>query len=140
MLYDHMNCLTCFTYSGYNINDLFKEAQTRWLKPAEVLFILQNHEKYKVTPEPPQQPVSKFPFCSSCFFFSIELGRHRFIDIPIEFVLTIDWILQQVDLYFFLTRGSFGFSVEMDTVGVRRGMEGLLVKHMNDLRFVKVVH
>lgn len=58
------------TQSGYNINDLFKEAQTRWLKPAEVLFILQNHEKYKVTPEPPQQPVS-----GSLFLFNKRILR-----------------------------------------------------------------
>ncbi|KAK9934348.1 hypothetical protein M0R45_021495 [Rubus argutus] len=58
------------TQSGYNINDLFKEAQTRWLKPVEVLFILQNHEKYKVTPEPPQQPVS-----GSLFLFNKRILR-----------------------------------------------------------------
>ncbi|XP_061991511.1 calmodulin-binding transcription activator 4 isoform X1 [Rosa rugosa] len=56
--------------SGYNINDLFQEAQSRWLKPAEVLFILQNHEKYKVTPEPPQQPVS-----GSLFLFNKRILR-----------------------------------------------------------------
>ncbi|XP_030496224.2 calmodulin-binding transcription activator 4 isoform X2 [Cannabis sativa] len=44
--------------SGYDINDLFQEAQSRWLKPAEVLFILQNHEKYKLTQEPPKKPTS----------------------------------------------------------------------------------
>ncbi|PON54974.1 Serine/threonine protein kinase [Trema orientale] len=44
--------------SGYDINDLFNEAQSRWLKPAEVLFILQNHEKYKLTQEPPKKPTS----------------------------------------------------------------------------------
>ncbi|KAG8639970.1 hypothetical protein MANES_13G010200v8 [Manihot esculenta] len=42
--------------SGYDINVLFQEAQTRWLKPAEVLYILQNHEKYKFTHEPPHKP------------------------------------------------------------------------------------
>lgn len=45
--------------AGYDIEDLFKEAQSRWLKPAEVLFILQNHEKYQLTQEPPQRPTSK---------------------------------------------------------------------------------
>ena len=44
--------------TGYDINDLFREALTRWLKPAEVLFILQNHDKYQLTEEPPQQPTS----------------------------------------------------------------------------------
>ncbi|CAN6548676.1 unnamed protein product [Malus baccata var. baccata] len=56
--------------SGYNINDLFQEAQTRWLKPAEVLFILQNHEKYKIAPEPPQQPSS-----GSLFLFNKRILR-----------------------------------------------------------------
>uniref|UniRef100_A0A2P2J6R9 Uncharacterized protein MANES_12G009600 n=1 Tax=Rhizophora mucronata TaxID=61149 RepID=A0A2P2J6R9_RHIMU len=41
---------------GYDINNLFREAQMRWLKPAEVLSILQNHDKYQLTQEPPQQP------------------------------------------------------------------------------------
>ncbi|GLU06224.1 hypothetical protein SLE2022_232720 [Rubroshorea leprosula] len=44
--------------SDYDINKLFQEAQTRWLKPAEVLFILQNNEKYLLTQEPPHKPTS----------------------------------------------------------------------------------
>ncbi|GKV17650.1 hypothetical protein SLEP1_g28124 [Rubroshorea leprosula] len=44
--------------SGFDINKLFREAQTRWLKPAEVHFILQNHEKYQIIHEPPQKPSS----------------------------------------------------------------------------------
>lgn len=40
----------------YDIEYLFQEAKRRWLKPAEVLFILQNHEKYELTQEPPQKP------------------------------------------------------------------------------------
>ncbi|GLT73799.1 hypothetical protein SLA2020_456330 [Shorea laevis] len=44
--------------AGYDINKLFQEAQTRWLKPPEVLFILQNNEKYLLTQEPPHQPTS----------------------------------------------------------------------------------
>ncbi|XP_039047334.1 calmodulin-binding transcription activator 4-like isoform X1 [Hibiscus syriacus] len=44
--------------SGYDVNSLFREAQSRWLKPAEVLFILQNHEKYELTDAPPQKPTS----------------------------------------------------------------------------------
>ncbi|XP_021899629.1 calmodulin-binding transcription activator 4-like [Carica papaya] len=42
--------------SEYDIEYLFQEAKRRWLKPAEVLFILQNHEKYELTQEPPQKP------------------------------------------------------------------------------------
>lgn len=45
--------------SEYDINNLFREAQARWLKPAEVFFILQNHEKYELTQEPPQKPTGK---------------------------------------------------------------------------------
>lgn len=67
-------CTIMRMFSGYNINDLFQEAQTRWLKPAEVLYILQNNEKFKLAPEPPQQPSSKSPF-------GIVVGCH--IGIPI---------------------------------------------------------
>ncbi|ONI29951.1 hypothetical protein PRUPE_1G224000 [Prunus persica] len=56
--------------SGYNINDLLQEAQTRWLKPAEVLYILQNHEKFKLASEPPQQPSS-----GSLFLFNKRVLR-----------------------------------------------------------------
>ncbi|KAL3501006.1 hypothetical protein ACH5RR_035455 [Cinchona calisaya] len=42
--------------SGYNINELFSEAQSRWLKPAEVLFILQNHEDRMITHHLLQKP------------------------------------------------------------------------------------
>ncbi|KAG2702751.1 hypothetical protein I3760_06G105000 [Carya illinoinensis] len=58
------------TQSGYDIKDLFREAQTRWLKPAEVLFILQNHEKYQLTEESPQQPTS-----GSLFLFNKRVLR-----------------------------------------------------------------
>ena len=53
----YMCLLLCWT-SGYNLNDLVREAQSRWLKPAEVLFILQNHENQMITNEPPQKPGS----------------------------------------------------------------------------------
>lgn len=44
--------------SGFNIKELQQAAQTRWLKPAEVLFILQNHTNYQITQEAPQKPPS----------------------------------------------------------------------------------
>ncbi|XWS63886.1 hypothetical protein CRYUN_Cryun06bG0139700 [Craigia yunnanensis] len=56
--------------SGYDINNLLQEAQARWLKPAEVLFILQNHEKYQLTQEPPQKPRS-----GSLFLFNKRVLR-----------------------------------------------------------------
>ncbi|KAF5449317.1 hypothetical protein F2P56_029779 [Juglans regia] len=58
------------TQLGYDIRDLFQEAQTRWLKPVEVLFILQNHEKYQLTEKPPRQPTS-----GSLFLFNKRVLR-----------------------------------------------------------------
>jgi hypothetical protein len=49
-------------------------------------------------------------------------------------------ILQQVDLCFYLTKGSLGSSVEMVIIGVKRRMEGLLGKRTSDLRSVKYVY
>ncbi|CAL5214048.1 unnamed protein product [Lathyrus oleraceus] len=54
----------------YDINDLYQEAQRRWLKPAEVMYILQNNEKYQFTHEPPQQPTS-----GSLFLFNRRVLR-----------------------------------------------------------------
>lgn len=54
----HSNFVFVLGYE-YDINDLFEEAQRRWLKPAEVMYVLQNHEKYQFTEEPPQRPTSK---------------------------------------------------------------------------------
>ncbi|KAL3511453.1 hypothetical protein ACH5RR_030854 [Cinchona calisaya] len=56
--------------SGYNINDLVREAQSRWLKPAEVLFILESHENQMITHEPPQKPGS-----GSLFLFNKRVLR-----------------------------------------------------------------
>ncbi|KAK0600134.1 hypothetical protein LWI29_011983 [Acer saccharum] len=40
----------------YDIESLFQEARSCWLKLAEVHFILQNHEKYQLNQEAPQKP------------------------------------------------------------------------------------
>ncbi|PWA44904.1 Ankyrin repeat-containing protein [Artemisia annua] len=56
--------------SGYNIMDLVREAHVRWLKPAEVLFILQNYEESQLTHEPPQKPPS-----GSLFLFNKRVLR-----------------------------------------------------------------
>uniref|UniRef100_A0A5B7B9D0 Putative calmodulin-binding transcription activator 4 isoform X2 n=1 Tax=Davidia involucrata TaxID=16924 RepID=A0A5B7B9D0_DAVIN len=56
--------------SGYNIKDLVQEAQTRWLKPAEVFFILQNYKEQQLTHEPPQRPAS-----GSLFLFNKRVLR-----------------------------------------------------------------
>ncbi|XP_062201278.1 calmodulin-binding transcription activator 4-like [Phragmites australis] len=42
--------------SGFNIHKLEHEVKTRWLKPHEVLRILQNHEWLTVTHKPPHKP------------------------------------------------------------------------------------
>ncbi|XP_010470633.1 PREDICTED: calmodulin-binding transcription activator 4 isoform X1 [Camelina sativa] len=44
--------------SEYDISTLYQEAQTRWLKPPEVQFILQNHERLTLTDVAPQRPTS----------------------------------------------------------------------------------
>ncbi|PHU03021.1 Calmodulin-binding transcription activator 4 [Capsicum chinense] len=41
--------LSWWEVAGYDINDLVREAQIRWLKPAEVLFILRNHENHQLS-------------------------------------------------------------------------------------------
>ncbi|XP_031124531.1 calmodulin-binding transcription activator 4 isoform X3 [Ipomoea triloba] len=58
------------TEAGYNFSDLIREAQGRWLKPAEVLFILQNHENHQIAHEPPQKPGS-----GSLFLFNKRVLR-----------------------------------------------------------------
>ncbi|CAN7129551.1 unnamed protein product [Brassica rapa subsp. narinosa] len=42
----------------YEIRTLNQEAQTRWLKPPEVYFILKNHERYELTHKAPHKPTS----------------------------------------------------------------------------------
>ncbi|GMP82306.1 hypothetical protein CsSME_00036678 [Camellia sinensis var. sinensis] len=56
--------------SGYNINELVQEAQRRWLKPAEVLFILQNYQEDQITNEP-----AKIPASGSLFLFNKRVLR-----------------------------------------------------------------
>jgi len=49
-----------FFFSEYEISTLYQEAHSRWLKPPEVLFILQNHESLTLTNTAPQRPTSMF--------------------------------------------------------------------------------
>ncbi|KAK1415859.1 hypothetical protein QVD17_31647 [Tagetes erecta] len=56
--------------SGYNITDLVQQAQIRWLKPGEVLFILQNFEETQLTNVPVQKPPS-----GSLFLFNKRVLR-----------------------------------------------------------------
>lgn len=46
------------------------------------------------------------------------------------------WVFQQVGLYFFSIKGSFVSFAKMVIIGVKKRMEELLGKHMNDSRFV----
>ncbi|KAM7269197.1 hypothetical protein ACFE04_024694 [Oxalis oulophora] len=54
----------------YDISKLFEAAQSRWLKPGEVYFILQNHDKFQLTEEPPHLPNS-----GSLFLFNKRVLR-----------------------------------------------------------------
>ncbi|XP_068655869.1 calmodulin-binding transcription activator 4-like isoform X2 [Aristolochia californica] len=54
-----------------DIDKLYQEAQNRWLKPAEVHFLLQNYEKQHLMQENPQNPPS-----GSLFLFNRRV--HRF--------------------------------------------------------------
>ncbi|KAK8643472.1 hypothetical protein V6N13_012771 [Hibiscus sabdariffa] len=56
--------------TGYDIDDLFRKAQSRWLKPAEVLFILQNHENCQFQQQLPHKPTS-----GSLFLFDRRVFR-----------------------------------------------------------------
>ncbi|XP_074562403.1 calmodulin-binding transcription activator 4-like isoform X2 [Curcuma longa] len=55
----------------FDINKLSQEAHIRWLKPVEVLYILQKHEKLKITERPPQKPPS-----GSLFLFNRRVLRY----------------------------------------------------------------
>lgn len=57
--------------SGYNTNDLVQEGRFRWLRPAEVLFILQNHDDRQLAHQPPQKPAS-----GSMFLFNKRVLRY----------------------------------------------------------------
>ena len=58
-------CITAISdpISGYNLPDLVREAQIRWLKPAEVLFILQTYKEDQLAHEPPKKPSSNLLIC-----------------------------------------------------------------------------
>uniref|UniRef100_A0A0E0KPU1 CG-1 domain-containing protein n=1 Tax=Oryza punctata TaxID=4537 RepID=A0A0E0KPU1_ORYPU len=56
---------------SFDINVLHKEARRRWLKPSEVYYILQNHERFPITPEPPKKPPS-----GSLFLYNRRVNRY----------------------------------------------------------------
>lgn len=118
-----------FHFLGYNITDLVQEAQIRWLKPGEVLFILQNFEEKQLTNAPPQKPPSKilhFYLCVLCFE-----GCTSITIVCLCLSYLFDWMVLQMVPCFCLTRESFGFFVKMGIAGGGKRTGELLGKHMN---------
>ncbi|XP_074570411.1 calmodulin-binding transcription activator 2-like [Curcuma longa] len=54
-----------------DIERLLVEAQHRWLRPAEICEILQNHRKFRIAPEPPNRGP-----CGSLFLFDRKALRY----------------------------------------------------------------
>eukprot|EP01018_Ginkgo_biloba_P003802 Gb_04014 [translate_table: standard] len=54
----------------FDFTELVREAPTRWLRPVEVLFILQNYQNFKLSPDPPNKPPS-----GSLFLFDRKILR-----------------------------------------------------------------
>ncbi|KAJ4817464.1 Calmodulin-binding transcription activator 1 [Rhynchospora pubera] len=54
-----------------NIEQILQEAQTRWLRPAEICEILRNYKKFRIAPEPPSRPPS-----GSLFLFDRKVLRY----------------------------------------------------------------
>ncbi|URE25892.1 calmodulin-binding transcription activator, partial [Musa troglodytarum] len=57
--------------TGFDINKFNQEAQSRWLRPVEVLYILQNHESFNIAQKPPQKPPG-----GSLFLFNRRVLRY----------------------------------------------------------------
>ncbi|XP_042440998.1 calmodulin-binding transcription activator 2-like isoform X3 [Zingiber officinale] len=57
--------------ASFDIEQLLVEAQHRWLRPAEICEILQNHRKFRIAPEPPNKPQS-----GSLFLFDRKVLRY----------------------------------------------------------------
>ncbi|XP_020246934.1 calmodulin-binding transcription activator 2-like [Asparagus officinalis] len=56
---------------GFDYDMLCKEARYRWLKPAEIHFVLQNHESYPISAEAPHKPPS-----GSVFLYNRRVLRY----------------------------------------------------------------
>ncbi|XP_044468688.1 calmodulin-binding transcription activator 3-like isoform X2 [Mangifera indica] len=54
-----------------DIEQLLIEAQSRWLRPAEICEILKNYKKFRIAPEPPHLPQS-----GSLFLFDRKMLRY----------------------------------------------------------------
>ncbi|ONL94463.1 Calmodulin-binding transcription activator 2 [Zea mays] len=53
------------------IEQILKEAQHRWLRPAEICEILKNYRNFHIAPEPPNRPPS-----GSLFLFDRKVLRY----------------------------------------------------------------
>ncbi|KAL5228176.1 hypothetical protein ABZP36_016441 [Zizania latifolia] len=56
---------------GFDIHKLHQEVKSRWLKPKEVLQILQNHEQFIITHKTPHKPP-----CGAWFLFNRRVLRY----------------------------------------------------------------
>ncbi|KAL6648662.1 hypothetical protein ACP70R_012886 [Stipagrostis hirtigluma subsp. patula] len=54
-----------------DIQQILKEAQQRWLRPAEICEILKNYRNFRIAPEPPNRPPS-----GSLFLFDRKVLRY----------------------------------------------------------------
>ncbi|CAI9109464.1 OLC1v1009286C2 [Oldenlandia corymbosa var. corymbosa] len=54
-----------------DIEQILLEAQHRWLRPAEICEILQNHQRFQIAPEPPNRPPN-----GSLFLFDRKVLRY----------------------------------------------------------------
>lgn len=54
-----------------DIEQILKEAQHRWLRPAEICEILKNYKNFRIAPEPPNRPPS-----GSLFLFDRKVLRY----------------------------------------------------------------
>jgi hypothetical protein len=54
-----------------DIEQILKEAQHRWLRPAEICEILKNYRNFRIAPEPPNRPPS-----GSLFLFDRKVLRY----------------------------------------------------------------
>ncbi|KAK3150723.1 hypothetical protein QOZ80_3AG0236850 [Eleusine coracana subsp. coracana] len=54
-----------------DIQQILKEAQHRWLRPAEICEILKNYRNFRIAPEPPNRPAS-----GSLFLFDRKVLRY----------------------------------------------------------------
>ncbi|XP_042443636.1 calmodulin-binding transcription activator 2-like isoform X2 [Zingiber officinale] len=61
--------------ASFDIEQLLVEAQHRWLRPAEICEILQNHRKFRIAPEPPNKPQS-MKSSGSLFLFDRKVLRY----------------------------------------------------------------